>query len=64
MKTPEGEIRLDGSGRENGRGAYLCDDFECLKMARAKKALSRSFRTDVKDAIYEELEREWHDRKE
>lgn len=62
VKTPEGDIVLDKSGRRNGRGAYLCDNPECLKKAKERKALSRSFRMEVPDSIYEELEREWHDR--
>lgn len=62
VKTPEGDIALDFTGRKNGRGAYLCDNYECLKKARERKALSRSFRMDVPDDIYDELEREWHDR--
>lgn len=62
VKTPEGDIALDFTGRKNGRGAYLCDNYECLKKARERKALNRSFRMDVPDDIYDELEREWHDR--
>lgn len=59
VKTPEGDIELDRTGRKNGRGAYLCDCEECLKKARKSGALSRSFRMQVPDAIYEELERQW-----
>lgn len=62
VKTPEGDIVLDKLGRRNGRGAYLCDNPKCLKKAKERKALSRSFRMEVPDSIYEELEREWHDR--
>lgn len=60
VKTPEGEITLDRNGRKNGRGAYLCDRYECLKMARKNNALSRSFRMKVPDTIYDELERQWN----
>ena len=60
VKTPEGEIVLDRSGRKNGRGAYLCDKEECLKKARKSGALSRSFRMNVPDDIYDELERQWN----
>ena len=58
VKTPEGEIVLDRTGRKNGRGAYLCDSEECLKKARKTKALSRSFKMAVPEAIYDELERQ------
>ncbi len=59
VKTPEGNIELDRTGRKNGRGAYLCDCGECLKKARKSGALSRSFRMQVPDEIYDELERQW-----
>ena len=60
VKTSEGTITLDRTGRKNGRGAYLCDDQDCLKKARKSNALSRSFRMNVPDAIYDELERQWN----
>ena len=60
VKTPEGTITLDRTGRKNGRGAYLCDDQDCLKKARKSNALSLSFRMNVPDAIYDELERQWN----
>ena len=36
VKTPEGEILLDATGKKSGRGAYVCPDPECLKKARWK----------------------------
>ncbi len=56
VKTPEGEIVLDRTGRQNGRGAYLCDCAECLQKARKTNALSRSFKMNVSPEIYDELE--------
>ena len=44
IRTPEGEIVLDKTGRQNGRGAYICDDAECFKKARKNKGLERSFK--------------------
>lgn len=58
VKTPDGEIVLDRKGRQNGRGAYLCDKEECLRKARKTNALSRSFKMNVSEDIYEELERQ------
>lgn len=58
VKTPDGEIVLDRKGRRNGRGAYLCDKEECLRKARKTNALSRSFKMNVSEDIYEELERQ------
>ena len=59
VKTPEGEIVIDRTGRVNGRGAYLCDQEECLKKARKSNALSRSFRMNVPEETYMELERQF-----
>ena len=58
VKTPEGEVLLDRTGRKNGRGAYLCDSGECLKKARKSNALSRSFKINVPQETYEALERQ------
>ena len=58
VKTPEGEIVLDRTGRQNGRGAYLCDNEECLLKARKSNALSRSFKMNVPEETYETLERQ------
>lgn len=58
VKTPEGKFCIDRTGRQNGRGAYLCDNSECFAKARKTDALSRSFRIRVPDTTYEELERQ------
>ena len=58
VRTPEGEFCIDRTGRRNGRGAYLCDSEECFARARKSNALNRSFRVDVPDEIYDELERQ------
>jgi Predicted nucleic-acid-binding protein implicated in transcription termination len=58
VKTPDGEFCIDRTGRQNGRGAYLCDNSECLAKARKTNALNRSFRISVPDKIYDELERQ------
>ena len=47
IRTPEGTIELDLSGRKNGRGAYLCRDAQCLSMAEKNKGLQRSLKCAV-----------------
>lgn len=59
LKTPEGPIVLDVTGKKNGRGAYLCKSEECLKKARKNKGLERSFKMSIPDEVYEGLEREF-----
>ncbi len=51
-------ICVDRTGKEKGRGAYLCNDPECLKKARKNNGLSRAFKMNVTDEIYQELERQ------
>ena len=58
IKTPEGEILLDATGRKNGRGAYQCPSGECLKKAVKNKGLERSFKMAIPKEIYENLEKE------
>ena len=58
VRTPEGEIVLDYTGRQNGRGAYLCANEECLQKAIKSNALSRSFKMNVPRETYESLERQ------
>ena len=59
LKTPEGPIVLDVTGKKNGRGAYLCKSEECMKKARKNKGLERSFKISIPDTVYEELEKEF-----
>ena len=58
IKTAEGEILLDATGRKNGRGAYLCPSMECLKKARKNQGLERSFKMAIPGEIYDSLEKE------
>lgn len=59
LKTTEGPIVLDVTGKKNGRGAYLCKQAECLKQARKNKGLERSFKMSIPDEVYDSLEKEF-----
>ena len=59
VRTPEGGVMMDPTGKKNGRRAYLCRDIQCLKKARKNKALERSFQMSIGQEVYEGLEREW-----
>lgn len=59
LKTTEGPIVLDITGKKNGRGAYLCKSVECLKKAKKNKGLERSFKMSIPDEVYEDLEKEF-----
>lgn len=55
IKSPEGQVRYDPTGRANGRGAYVCAQLSCVEAARKKKALSRALKAETPDAVYDEL---------
>lgn len=58
LKTPEGEILLDATGRKNGRGAYLCQSAACLERAIKTRGLERSFQMAIAPEVYESLKKE------
>ncbi len=59
VKSPEGDVSLDFTGKKNGRGAYMCNDIECIKKAESKKVLERSFKCKIPDGTYEMLNKEF-----
>ncbi len=56
VKTPNGEILLDLTGKASGRGAYICNNAECLKKARKSKRIDKTFEMTIPDGIYEQME--------
>lgn len=58
VKSPEGEISLDTTGKKSGRGAYICADTLCLLKAKKVRAFERAFSMQISPEIYESLERE------
>ena len=55
LKTVEGPIVLDVTGKKNGRGAYLCRKQDCLKKAIKCKGLERSFKMSIPTEVYDSL---------
>ncbi|TDT61568.1 RNase P modulator RnpM [Fonticella tunisiensis] len=58
VKSPEGEIKIDLTGKASGRGAYICRDIECLEKAIKAKRFERAFETKISEDIYEKLREE------
>ena len=58
IRTQEGEVSLDATGKKNGRGAYICPSAECLRKAVRNKGLERSFKQPIPAQVYEALEKE------
>ena len=59
LKTAEGDICLDITGKKNGRGAYVCKSKSCLQAAQKNKGLERSFKMSIPKEVYDTLEREF-----
>ena len=58
VRTKEGEISLDATGKSQGRGAYICPIEECMEKAIKRKSLERAFSTKIDDEIYAKLREE------
>ena len=56
VKSPEGEISLDFTGKKSGRGAYVCRSTDCLARARKAKALERAFAGAIPSEVYDALQ--------
>ena len=55
VRTPEGSVIVDESGKANGRGAYLKRDIETFEKAEKSKILNKRLEVEVPSSIYEEL---------
>lgn len=55
VRSPEGELFIDDTGKKSGRGAYLSKDIDIIKKAREKNSLASHLHVQVDQAIYDEL---------
>ena len=58
VRTTEGTVSLDFSGKLNGRGAYVCPDAACLQKARKTRSLERCLEVEIPEDVYDRLARE------
>ena len=58
VREKQGTIKVDLTGKASGRGAYICNNIECLEKAKNKKALNRSLEQEIDEEIYEHLKEE------
>lgn len=56
VRTPEGLVEVDLTGKKNGRGAYIKSDLETLNKARKSKVLEKHLEILINDSVYEEIE--------
>ena len=55
VKSKEGDIDIDRTGKMQGRGAYICDNIECLEKLIKSKRLEKVFDMKISEEIYEKL---------
>ncbi len=55
VRTPEGNVVVDDSGKMNGRGAYIKKDVTVLEMAQKKKVLERHLECNIEESVYDEI---------
>ena len=55
VKNKENEISIDRTGKQEGRGAYICDDIQCLEKVIKSKRLEKILDSKISEEIYENL---------
>lgn len=62
VRSPEGEVSLDLTGRKPGRGAYICPCLSCLQEARKARRAERAFSCAIDASVYDRMEEEMKQR--
>ena len=58
VRSPEGEISLDLTGKKSGRGAYICRDLKCLKKVRKSGRVAHNLACEISPEVYDKMEAE------
>ena len=58
VRSPEGVISLDFTGKKSGRGAYICKNINCLRKARKAKRIERALECEIPNDVYDAIEAE------
>ena len=58
LRTPEGEVVLDLTGKKSGRGAYICKNAACFKKARKSRRIETSLECHISEELYNRMEEE------
>lgn len=64
VKNKEGEIFLDFSGKAAGRGAYICDNADCIVKLKKQRLINKAFSCNVDDKVYAAIEEEYFGKKQ
>ena len=57
VRTPEGEIKADETGKLNGRGAYIKKDLSVLEQAKKSKVLEKRLECKIEESVYEDIKK-------
>ncbi len=60
VKSPDGVISLDFTGKKNGRGAYVCNDEACIKKCCKARMIHKAFSADVGQEVYDRILEEFY----
>ncbi|MBO4950359.1 MAG: YlxR family protein [Clostridia bacterium] len=55
VRTPEGDVLLDLTGKKSGRGAYICPKVSCFEKALKSKRLERTLEVEIPDSVFEQV---------
>lgn len=58
VKSPEGDISIDLTGKKYGRGAYICRSTECFRKARKARKFEKNFSCMISEEVYDSMEKE------
>ena len=58
LRTPEGEVILDLTGKKSGRGAYICKNAACFKKARKARRIETALECQISEELYNRMEEE------
>lgn len=58
VKSNDGELSIDLTGKKNGRGAYICRTIDCFNKARRARRFERTFQCSIPEEVYDRLSEE------
>ncbi len=61
VRTPDGHVEIDPTGKANGRGAYVCASTDCFEMAAKRRRLDATLKVRLQDDDYARLRRDFDD---
>ena len=57
VRTPQGDVQVDTTGKLNGKGAYISKSVDALQLAKQRKVLDKALEVSIPNEVYDEIER-------